>query len=63
MTSAQVPAPLGPGTLRSLDHLAALVQVVLGPETAEAIEVKRGQGEAEHHFHLGNAHNPYKAAA
>jgi hypothetical protein len=39
------------------------VEVVLGPVAADAVKVERGEGEAEHHGHLGDAHDSHKSAA
>jgi hypothetical protein len=36
--------------------------VVLGSETADAVQVERSERKAEQHGHLGEAHHPYEAA-
>lgn len=62
MSSAQVSGPaLGPG-LRFGGGLSVFVEVVFCPVGADAIEVVRGQGEAQQDGDLGDTHDPYEPA-
>lgn len=58
MTSARPGAPPRPGLLRVYRGQSRLVEVLLGPEATDPVQVERGQGESKHDGHLGHAHDP-----